>query len=175
MRVVSDHVITKDMKNDAKKEIQSFEVSMKGFLINEEGELLLVQDASSKRWELPGGRIDVGEEFLPQEEVLRRELVEELGSEAEIAIGPPIATWTKKKKSGTLIFLVGWLCDYEGGAIVLSGEHMAMRWVDEEGSYELELEEGYAVPINEFWDMQYGEDDDCCGTEEGKCAECSCG
>lgn len=75
--------------------IQHFEVSIKGLLLRE-GRMLLVRErVADQFWELPGGRIDVGEELLPAAEVLRRELREELGPDLQVEIGEPLLTWVR--------------------------------------------------------------------------------
>jgi len=57
-----------------------FQVSVKGMFFNSEGELMMIQEDVGK-WELPGGRIEKGEDMA---ECLRRECREELGLEVEI-------------------------------------------------------------------------------------------
>ena len=58
--------------------VQTFEVSLKAFIVRD-GRALLVREADTGFWELPGGRIDIGEEQLAHEAILARELAEELG------------------------------------------------------------------------------------------------
>lgn len=53
---------------------QIFQVGAKAIIRNEQGRLLLLKAA--EYWDLPGGRLDVGETV---EEALRRELHEEIG------------------------------------------------------------------------------------------------
>src|SRR4051812_48882988 len=61
------------MLNDSLKH-PVFEVSVKA-LIYQDGKLLLAKDDSGK-WDLPGGRLDEGEDI---EACLHREVLEELG------------------------------------------------------------------------------------------------
>ncbi len=58
--------------------IQTFEVSLKTAIVRDR-QLLLLQEADTGYWELPGGRIDVGEERLDHDLILAREIREELG------------------------------------------------------------------------------------------------
>ena len=63
--------------------VQTFEVSLKAFIVRD-GRALLVREADTGFWELPGGRIDIGEEQLAHEAILARELAEELGPEFQV-------------------------------------------------------------------------------------------
>ena len=56
--------------------IQTFEVSLKAFIVRGDT-ALFVREADSGYWELPGGRIDAGEEWAEHAQVLARELREE--------------------------------------------------------------------------------------------------
>ena len=60
----------------APRTIQTFEVSLKAALFSD-GRLLLLQEADTGYWELPGGRIDAGEERTPHDAILAREIAEE--------------------------------------------------------------------------------------------------
>jgi len=130
---------------------QRFEVAVKAFVLRGR-ELLLVREADSGEWELPGGRIEVGEERLPHREVLARELREELGEGAEVEIGGPVVTWVRKKPNGGgFAFLVGLLCTFRGGEIRLSPEHAALDWVSEDAWRRRTLADGYDSALASFW------------------------
>ena len=60
------------------RRIQRFEVSLKAFLRRGEKALFL-RERDTGYWELPGGRIEVGEEALEHSAILLREIAEELG------------------------------------------------------------------------------------------------
>lgn len=133
--------------------IQTFQVGIKGFVWQAE-RLLLVQENNAERlWELPGGRIDVGEEELAPAEVLRRELREELGAAFSCRIGTARATWIRPPAPGRPlnVFLVGLLCTDAEGAIELSEEHVAHRWVTRDDWTRLDLAPGYASVLAEFF------------------------
>src|SRR5690242_20131870 len=106
---------------------QRFEVSLKAFLVDRD-RLLLVREAGNGRlWELPGGRIDVGEEGKPPEDMLRRELLEELGPATRYEIERPLLTWVRPwepSRGNGFVFIVGFLCRYLRGDIALSAEHI---------------------------------------------------
>lgn len=133
------------------REIQKFQVGLKAFLLNDKGELLLLRESSTGQWELPGGRIDVGEERQPPESVLRRELAEELGKDVKVDVGPLVHTWIRERKPGDFVFLVGRLCRLVGGAAALSEEHEAWAWVVRGEVDGLDLVPGYREAIAEFW------------------------
>lgn len=112
--------------------IQTFEVSLKAFIVSE-GKALLVQEANTGFWELPGGRIDVGEECLTHADILAREIAEELGPELRLGVGAETVTWgLQRPMDGVFQFLVARVCRIERGGIRLSDEHAAMRWTTPE-------------------------------------------
>lgn len=59
--------------------IQTFQVDIKALIRNDKGEILMVHipkwSGNEAHWDLPGGRIDTGEDLL---DTLKRELKEEL-------------------------------------------------------------------------------------------------
>lgn len=136
--------------------MQKFQVGIKAFLLNEKGELMLLRESTSGQWELPGGRIDVGEERLPQEQVLLREIREELGPDVHIEVGPLAHSWVRERKPGEFVFLVGRLCRLSGGAATLSDEHEAWAWVVQKEVDGLDLVPSYREAIAEFWRLLPG-------------------
>ena len=108
--------------------IQTFEVSLKAFIVRE-ARVLLLQEADTGFWELPGGRIDVGEEWLAHSAILDRELGEELGAQFRCAISDQAVTWVRLRPTdGVYQFLMVRLCRYTAGEVVLSAEHAGLRW-----------------------------------------------
>ena len=108
--------------------IQMFEVSLKAAIVHD-GRILLLREADTACWELPGGRIDVGEEFVAQSAVLAREIAEELGAGFKVAAGTEVVTWVRQRPTdGVFQFLVVRLCRHIGGDPVLSDEHDDLRW-----------------------------------------------
>ena len=132
------------------KEIQRFDVGVKAFIVNGRDEILLLRETASGQWELPGGRIDVGEERAPLEQVLRRELGEELGPEFQAEIGPLALTWARERKPNDFVFLVGRFCRYKSGTPRLSDEHDAWAWASASESDSLELVPSYREALAEF-------------------------
>ncbi|TMA19241.1 MAG: NUDIX domain-containing protein [Deltaproteobacteria bacterium] len=127
---------------------------MKAFLIRD-GRLLLVREAEGEQyWELPGGRIEVGEETSSPVAVLRRELREELGPSLEVEVERPILTWIRlpePPRRTDFVFLVAFLCRHRRGEIVLSSEHVDFRWMTRSECDSVHLAPGYAAPLEQFW------------------------
>jgi len=127
---------------------------MKAFLIRD-GRLLLVREAEGEHyWELPGGRIEVGEETSSPVAVLRRELREELGPSLEVEVERPILAWIRlpePPRRTDFVFLVAFLCRHRRGEIVLSSEHVEFRWMTRSECDSVHLAPGYAAPLEQFW------------------------
>jgi 8-oxo-dGTP pyrophosphatase MutT (NUDIX family) len=133
--------------------IQTFQVGVKAFLWHEQRLLLLQERDQHACWELPGGRIDAGEEDLPIADVLRRELREELGAQFSCDIGAPCCCWVRRADPlrPLPVFLVGLRCTAPRGELVLSDEHQALRWVARDGWQHLDLASGYREALASFF------------------------
>jgi 8-oxo-dGTP diphosphatase len=136
------------------REMQHFQVALKAFLLDGDRLLMVRERDGDQLWELPGGRIEVGEEALPTEAVLQRELREELGPVFGCEIGGPVAAWVRppdppRRKSA--VFLVGFRCRPTGGELALSDEHVEARWATRAESRMLALAPGYASALDQFW------------------------
>ena len=108
--------------------IQTFEVSLKAAIF-QDGRLLLLQEADTGYWELPGGRIDAGEEWVPHATILAREIAEELGPHVSIAVRAETVSWVRQRPTDHVYqFLVAKLADLTAGTPTLSSEHQAQRW-----------------------------------------------
>ena len=135
------------------RELQKFQVAIKAFVLDGDRALML-READTGLWELPGGRIEIGEEWLPPTDVLRRELSEELGAAFACEIGEPAAVWVRPPdppRRNNAVFLVGYRCRFRGGAVLLSGEHVEFRWVTRAESENLPLAPGYAGALAACW------------------------
>lgn len=124
-------------------------------LILRDGKLLVVREAAGARlWELPGGRIEVGEERLAPAAILRRELDEELGRSFRVRIGGPVAVWTREPappRRKSWVFLIGLACRWQSGSITLSDEHVDFAWVTRRQCSRLRLAPGYFPALSAFW------------------------
>ncbi len=68
---------------------RSYQVTVKGICFDEQGQVLLVQE-NTGRWDLPGGRMEHGEDFHT---TLNRECREEMGIDCRILDQHPYWAW----------------------------------------------------------------------------------
>ncbi len=68
--------IIKTQTPDGERVDHLFRVSLKAYVENDEGEVLVVKEAGREWWDLPGGGMDHGDTF---QSALARELEEEIG------------------------------------------------------------------------------------------------
>lgn len=121
------------------REIQTFEVSLKAFIVRD-GKALMVQEADTSFWELPGGRIDAGEERIAHDLILAREMREELGAGVAISVTDQAVSWVRQRPTdGVYQFLMVRLCRHVNGEPALSDEHAALRWVSAEECRDLKF------------------------------------
>src|SRR3989338_688134 len=88
-------------------------------------------------WDIPGGRINFGEE---PEEGLRREIKEETGLELK-EIKKIIDAATVFKNEERHIVRITYLCTVEEGKEGLSNEHTHIEWIPKEKIKELEYKD----------------------------------
>lgn len=88
------------------------QLAQKAVLYNNGGVIMIQKSAADPynplKWEMPGGRLQVGEELTDH---LKREVREEVG--LEIEIGPPLAMWQWAMGSGAaakMVVAVSRLC-----------------------------------------------------------------
>lgn len=104
-------------------------------IIKRNGKILIAQRSKPGplygKWEFPGGKQEPGETI---QDCLRRELVEELGIQAEI--GDHFCTASLVLNSRPCEMLIFWVTSFTGEPQLL--DHMAMAWVtiDELSSYD---------------------------------------
>ncbi len=112
------------MKINEMEQCELFEITQNIFLVNEYGELLLLQHSSGK-WLLVGGRLNVSERW---DDGLRREVREETGIlEFSIEGVLQVDNWEQKKRHQYGVFFYG--KTKKEGKIVLSNEHISYKWV----------------------------------------------
>ena len=135
--------------------IQTFEVSLKAFIVRGQA-ALFVREADSGYWELPGGRIDVGEEWVAHAKVLAREMHEELGPDFAVTFSAEAVTWTRQRPTdGVFQFIVARVGKAGSGDPLLSAEHDAMGWFDLAAARSLGFPErsGYPAGIEALWQL----------------------
>lgn len=103
-------------------------IAVKAFVVAH-GRLLVVRRQPKdinlpKIWELPGGRLEPGEDPFKG---LMREVKEETG--LSVTIGAPIEVRHFKLKKGPIITMIIFLCETDGGTVKLSAEHTAFDWI----------------------------------------------
>lgn len=133
--------------------VQSFEVSLKAFILREQ-RALFVREADTGYWELPGGRIDIGEETEPHYAILARELEEELGPNFRVDLSLDIVTWTRRRPlDGAFLFIVARICRHSAGEPRLSHEHDDYVWLAADAWRTLDLppESAYPAGITELF------------------------
>lgn len=92
---------------------------------------LFLRLAESNCWDLPGGRINRGEEHMPLEKIIVREIREELGPAVRYRLGPPLFQFRRySAQRHTYNFSTVYAATYRGGAIRLSNEHSRFIWLD---------------------------------------------
>ncbi|AXA55943.1 NUDIX hydrolase [Pseudomonas thivervalensis] len=95
-----------------------FPVSIKGVLQSPEGLVVLMLNERDE-WELPGGRIELGE-TAPQ--CLAREIAEELA--VEVSVGEPLDSYLFEVIPGKHVFISTYRCQLLGGFVpTISHEH----------------------------------------------------
>lgn len=99
-------------------------ISVRGVILTNRGETLVVKRATDGVWELPGGRLG------PQENVvsgLKREITEETTLDIEVEGTVHANTWRNDDNDGR--FAVYYRCRAKQQDVKLSEEHDTYRWV----------------------------------------------
>ena len=110
--------------------IKKLQIGVKAIIVNGKDESLLIKrtekygDRLKDMWDIPGGRINVGEE---PEDGLRREVQEELGN-LRFKIDKPVHVDSVVNDSERHIVRITYLCSYIEGNIILSDEHSDYSW-----------------------------------------------
>ncbi len=109
-------------------------IVVKGYIVNEQGKILLVKRSSSDSilpgyWEVPGGGVDFGEKPI---DALKREIKEETGLiiivEYPLYVESLVLENLQQKQAIDIFFLCRVNSDNQ--AVLLSSEHSDYRWVD---------------------------------------------
>lgn len=115
------------------------QISFKLFLKNADGCVLvgtMPDDACFPGfYDVPGGRMEIGEFHEPIEKIIEREVREELGSEIRYRLHPvPVAFGRHcavgKDGSEWCVMQIYFEADLLGGEARLSDEHAELKWVD---------------------------------------------
>jgi 8-oxo-dGTP diphosphatase len=109
--------------------MDQFRIAVKGFILDNENKLLLIQRRNNDphkpgKWDIPGGRLELGENpFLG----LKREIKEETNLEVEIK--HPIEVRHFTRDDGQNITMITFLCSPVHKNIILSEEHINYNWI----------------------------------------------
>jgi mutator protein MutT len=110
-------------------------------VIEHAGRIALARN-EREEWELPGGRLEAGEE--PEEAVVR-EVREELG--LTVRARELVDAWTYTP-DGTTVVIVVYACELLGAPeLTRSDEHSDVRWIAAEDVGGLPLPDGYKRSI----------------------------
>lgn len=107
-----------------------FGIALRAAIFHQGKILLLLRSRPSKGehgfWELPGGRMNLGERY---EDAVKREVFEETG--LKISVVRPLTVFDAKRDADTQVVGITFLCTLEGEDmnIILSDEHLESEWV----------------------------------------------
>ncbi|GAB2481410.1 (deoxy)nucleoside triphosphate pyrophosphohydrolase [Promicromonospora xylanilytica] len=131
------------IKRDAGYYEYQLPVSLKA-VISWRGRLPLLRNERDE-WELPGGKLEPGEEPAA---CLAREIQEELAWDA--VVGDPFHTWVYRVFPHRHVFVLTFLATYDGDAPpVRSDEHQELVLVTPADAVDLAMPEGYRTAIRE--------------------------
>lgn len=118
------------MKEAQNQQEVGFGIALRAAIFHQGKILLLLRSRPSKGehgfWELPGGRMNLGECY---EDAVKREVFEETG--LKISVVRPLTVFDAKRDADTQVVGITFLCTLEGEDmnITLSDEHLESEWV----------------------------------------------
>lgn len=125
-----------------KKEKDLYQVSLKVFIKNKKGEVLVMGadplGSYAGFYDFPGGRIDKDEFATPFSEIIKREVHEEIGNDVAYRLNPkPVAVGRhiipahlSKTGKDIHVMYVFFEAEYLGGDVRVSDEHQGFEWLD---------------------------------------------
>lgn len=118
-------------------------------LIEKEGKILFVLSANDGNWQLPGGRVNEGEEL---ETAFKREISEEL----ELNVEPKsiFDAFLFKSASGKNHIVIIYKCEVLHGLEDVKfndGEIKEIKWVGAKDLEEIKMREGYRKVLRKFF------------------------
>src|SRR3989338_1466651 len=111
---------------------KKLQVGVKALIVQNNKDLLLKRSTRQDyhhldgMWDIPGGRIEIGEE---PEEGLSREVKEETGN-LELRVIKPLHVVSVVNNTECQIVRITYLCELVGGEVKLSDEHVDHNWFD---------------------------------------------
>lgn len=124
-----------------KKDKDFYQISLKVIIKNTKGEILLLNadpnGSFAGFYDFPGGRIDTDEFTTPFFDIIKREIVEEVGnikfvlSSKPVAIGRHLIPASMSKNGSDIhILYLFFVAEYLSGDINISNEHIGFKWAD---------------------------------------------
>lgn len=128
----------------------TFPISVKGVVLHSSDRVLLLRNERDE-WELPGGRIEIGE---TPEQCVAREVFEE--THWKVTTGPILDTWMYYISAGEKhVFIVTYGCYPESDTDpVLSHEHQEVGLFDEDAVTRLNMPDGYRRSIATWFETR---------------------
>ncbi|MEK7144869.1 MAG: NUDIX domain-containing protein [Patescibacteria group bacterium] len=134
-------------------------IGVKGIIANDEGKVLITQEPThfvgGGKWELPGGKIAEGEEDVSLEEILRREIREELGESFQVEVGKVVDVmrrpWNKPGAVADQVMLAVFECRHISGDIHLSHENNNFAWITSSELSQQEFIPGYLLVLEHYF------------------------
>ncbi len=114
---------------------KAFQISVKGLCRDAEGKVLLMREESGV-WELPGGRMERGEDLL---ETLRRECREETGLTCTVQDERPVLVYSTLDQDGLPRLMVLYAVQFDHLNFTPSTECVEMRFVSVEEMKDLSI------------------------------------
>ena len=108
----------------------SYHVGLK-ILLRKKNEFLFLKPPFGSSFDLPGGRIGREEALTPLEEIIHREIREELGDSLQYHLDKPAFQFRRYFPSrGLNVFLTVYEAHFIKGEIHLSDEHQSYQWIN---------------------------------------------
>ena len=111
-------------------EHQLFKITQNAIIKNNNGEILILRHSDSGKWLLPGGRINVGEDW---QTALNREIEEETGMTFKIDGILDVDSFSDDSKSAYVVVFFGETKDAD---VSLSEEHDEYAWINNKSDLE---------------------------------------
>ena len=129
---------------------RAFPVSVKGVLVRD-GRVLLLKN-EREEWELPGGKLELGEE---PRACVAREIAEETG--LAVTAGPILDAWQYHIREGRDVLILTYGCHPEGDQPpVLSHEHAEVGFFSLPEVASLSMPAGYKYSIQSWFEYLTG-------------------